>query len=112
MGASLATVRRLALGLPESTEAPHFDMTSFRVANRIFATVPPDGDRVHIFVGADEVATYCAEYPGVVEELWWGKKLSGCRVHLKKATAALLREMLTEAWRRRAPKRLAGQFDA
>jgi hypothetical protein len=72
----------------------------------LFATVPPEGDRVHIFLGADEVAAYCAEYPGVVEELWWGKKLSGCRVILTGATPALLREMLAEAWRRKAPKKL------
>jgi hypothetical protein len=111
MASSEATVRRIALSLPEATEAPHFDMLGFRVAKKLFATVPPEGDRVHIFLDADEVAAYCAEYPGVVEELWWGQKLSGCRVQLKPATAPMLREMLTEAWRRRAPKKLLAQFD-
>jgi hypothetical protein len=111
MGSSEATVRRLALALPETVEAPHHDMTSFRVAGKIFATVPPRGDRVHIFVGADEVAASCAEYPDVVEELWWGKTLSGCRVDLSRASTALLRELLTEAWRRRAPTRLLAPQD-
>jgi hypothetical protein len=103
---TLATVRRIALSLPESTEAPHHDMTSFRVAGKIFTTVPPSGDREHIFVEADEVAAYCAEYPGVVEELWWGQRLSGCRVTLKGADQSLLRELLSLAWRRKAPKKL------
>jgi len=112
MGCTAATVRRLALSLPATSEEPHHDMTSFRVGGKIFATVTPDAARVHVFVEADEVAAYCAEYPGVVEELWWGKRLSGCRVLLKTATTALLREVLTEAWRRRAPKKLRDGFDA
>jgi hypothetical protein len=112
MGVSLTTVRTIALGLPEAAEAPHHDMTSFRVAGKIFATVPPAGDRVHVFVGEDEVAAYCAEFPAAVEQLWWGKKLSGCRVFLRKADRALVRELLTEAWRRRAPKKVLAAFDA
>jgi hypothetical protein len=112
MGVTLASVRRLALALPEATEAPHHEMTSFRVGGKIFATVPPPADRIHIFLAADEVAAYCAEYPGLVEELWWGKKLSGCRVNLATARVAILREMLAEAWRRRAPANLRARFDA
>jgi hypothetical protein len=111
VGSSEATVRRLALSLPEASEAPHHDMTSYRVAGKIFATVTPDGVGVHIFVGGDEVATYRAEYPGVVEELWWGRRVRGCRVTLADATTSLLRELLTEAWRSRAPKKLLAQFD-
>jgi hypothetical protein len=43
MGTTEATVRRLALSLPETTEEPHHDMTSFRVGGKIFATVTPRG---------------------------------------------------------------------
>ena len=111
MGVSLATVRTVALGLPDTAEAPHHDMTSFRVAGKIFATVPPAGDRVHVFVDEDEVAAYCAEFPDAVEELWWGKKLSGCRILLRHVERALVRELLTEAWRRRAPKKVRAAFD-
>jgi hypothetical protein len=106
------TVRRIALSLPDSTQAPHHDMTSFRVAGKIFATMPPEGDRVHIFIAAHEVAAYCAEYPGMVEELWWGEKLSGSRVVLAQASRDVVREMLIEAWRAKAPSRAKAQFDA
>jgi hypothetical protein len=108
----VADVRTLALALPEATEAPHHDMTSFRVGGKIFATVPPEGDRVHVFVSADEVAASCAEYPGVVEELWWGKKLSGCRIMLRGAHKAMVRELLTEAWRRKAPRKLLPELES
>jgi hypothetical protein len=111
VGSTEATVRRLALSLPEATEEPHHDMTSFRVRGKIFATVPSGADRVHIFIAPEDVAAYCAEYPGQVDELLWGAKLRGCRVHLATARAALLRELLTEAWRRRAPASLVTQLD-
>ena len=65
MGVREGVVRRLALSLPETTEAPHHDMTSFRVGGKIFATMPPQGDRVHIFVDVDEATSYCAEFPDV-----------------------------------------------
>ncbi len=106
MSVPAAGVRKLALAMPEATEQPHHDMTSFRVRGKIFATMPPEGGRLHVFLAEPEVASYCAEFPGVVEELWWGKKLSGCRVLLPHADRALVREMLAESWRRRAPKSL------
>jgi hypothetical protein len=111
MSVSVATVRRLALALPEALEAPHHDMTSFRVAGKIFATVPPEGGRLHVFVDDAEVAASCAEYPAAVEELWWGTKRRGCRVMLMKATPPLVRELLTESWRHRAPKKLLAAYD-
>jgi hypothetical protein len=111
MGVSAATVRRLALSLPQTAEAPHHDMTSFRVAGKIFATMPLEGGRVHVFVGDDEVSASTAEFPDAVEELWWGTTRRGCRVLLPKATVPLLRELLTESWRRRAPKKVLAAFD-
>ena len=62
-------------------------------------------------MGTTEVSAYCAEYPGQVEELWWGSRRRGSRVPLKTATRGLLTELLTEAWRRRAPKRLLSSFE-
>ncbi len=104
MSVSAAGVRKLALAFPEVSEQPHHDMTSFRVRGKIFATMPPEGGRLHVFLPEDEVASYCAEFPTAVEELWWGTKLRGCRVILRHADRAFVREMLAESWRRKAPK--------
>ncbi len=106
MSVSAAGVRKLALALPEATEQPHHDLTSFRVRGKIFATMPPDGGRLHVFLADDQVASYCAEFPDAVEELWWGKKLRGCRIVLAHADRALVSELLSESWMRRAPKSL------
>ena len=111
MAVRLAAVRRLALALPETLERPHHDMTSFRVAGKIFATAPPKGDRLHCFVDPEEVPAYCAEFPGVVEELRWGAKRRGCRVDLGQATAPLVRELLLEAWRYKAPGKVVASLE-
>ena len=80
-------VRGFALSLPEATEEPHFDSASFRIRGRIFATLPPEGDRAHVFVDQDETRAAVEEDPAAFHELWWGKKLSGVRVDLAAATA-------------------------
>jgi len=41
-----ALVRRLALALPETIESSHLSRPDFRVRNKIFATLPPDGQTV------------------------------------------------------------------
>lgn len=106
----MAAARRLALSLPEATEAPHHDMSSFRVNQKIFATVP-DGTHLHVMVDEEETAMAVAESPSGCEELWWGKRLSGVRVDLTRVDRARLTELLTEAWRRRAPKALWARLE-
>jgi len=106
-----ARLRPLALALPEASEEPHFDMTSFRVRGRIFATVPPPGEVAHVLVDEASVREAVTSAPEVYEELWWGKRLAGLRVNLAGAEEADVAELLVEAWRRRAPKRLAADYD-
>lgn len=45
----LATLRKFALSLPEVTEEPHHDFGSFRVRGKIFVTVPPGEEFIHVF---------------------------------------------------------------
>jgi len=63
----LAQARRFALSLPGASEEPHFDMASFRVKGKIFATVPPDETWLHVFVDEADVQACVAEQPGVTK---------------------------------------------
>ena len=45
--------------------------------------------------------------PEWVEKLWWGKKVVGVRVRLADARSALVKELVRNAWTRKAPKRLS-----
>jgi len=104
--------RKVALSLPESAEEPHFELWSFRVRGKIFATVPPEGRHLHVFVDGDAVRMAVRDDPKTFEELWWGKSLAGLRVKLASARPAAVRELLQASWRRKAPKRVVAAFDA
>jgi hypothetical protein len=107
----LADVRRFALALPGATEEPHFDMISFRVKGKIFATVPADEAHLHVFVDETEVQASVAEDPAVFEPLLWGARIRGVRVRLSGAPADRVCELVQEAWRRKAPARLITDLD-
>ena len=110
-GVTIDAARRAALSLPEATEAPHHELTSFRVLGKIFATIPPDESRLHVFVDEDTRERAIELEPLVVEKLWWGGKVVGVRVNLARARPALVAELLRAGWRRKAPKRLAASYD-
>ena len=103
-------VRRLALALPEATEEPHFERTSFRVKGKIFATVAPDGGSMNVFVDDEQREIMCRVDPKAYETLMWGKSGYLC-VHLNKAKQRDVETLLRSAWERKAPKKLVAQSD-
>jgi hypothetical protein len=105
MPMTVEDVRRIALSLPETVEAPHHHRTSFRVAGKIFATVLPDGGQLNVLVDEPEARAAAQRHPSWCSELWWGKRMSGVTVDLATADRSAVRELLEEAWRMRAPKR-------
>ena len=109
---NLEEARRFALSLPETSETPHHEYSSYRVRGRIFATVPPDGEHLHVFVEEHETRASVAENPAAFEELWWGKRLVGVRVNLPAVESQPILEILEEAWRRKAPNDVVAAFDA
>jgi hypothetical protein len=97
--------RRLALELPESVEQDHHGRPSFRVGGRIFATLW-DTDHMNVMLDEPGILTATQAHPGTCQEVWWGKKLSAVRVELSAANAALLSELLADAWEHKAPAQL------
>jgi hypothetical protein len=106
---TLARARRIALGLPEATEQEHHDMASFRVRGKIFATVPDD-THLRVMVDEVEIRAAVAENPTACQPFYWGKRLACVVVHLPRATAELVEELLIDAWTLKAPKRLLDQL--
>ena len=106
---TLRHAREIALALPEATEQDHHGMASFRVRGKIFATVP---DPTHLRVMVDEMETRAAvaENPSACQEFYWGKRLACVVIDLGAASPALVKELLVEAWARKAPIKLAREF--
>src|SRR6266850_6653388 len=98
-----AQVRRLALGMPESFESSHFSRPDFRVHNKIFATLPPDGQTVVLRLAPANVDTLISADPVAFWDEWRGRWLG---VRLDRIALPLLRDLIADAWRTVAPKRL------
>ena len=71
----------------------------------------PD-EHLHVFVDEGEVRAAVAEDPAAFEPLLWGQRLRGLRIRIAVAPAHRIAELLEESWRRKAPARLATEWDA
>jgi hypothetical protein len=106
---TITQARDLALALPEATEQDHHGMPSFRVRGKIFATVP-DESHIRIMIDHSEILAAVAEDPRACEEFWWGSRLACVVVDLRRVRAGMLKELLQEAWQRKAPRALTGTY--
>jgi hypothetical protein len=92
--------RQLALALPNAIEQDHHGFPSFRVAGRIFATLPSP-DRLRAMLDEDGIRSAAANWPDSCQEFFWGKRLACVEIDLTSAHETLVRDLLTEAWEHR-----------
>ncbi|WP_193336030.1 MmcQ/YjbR family DNA-binding protein [Devosia beringensis] len=73
--ATQADLRRLAMALAGTVEAPHVDRRAFKV-NRIYATLAADGDSANLKFTPDEQALKCMVAPDLFAALdnAWGRQ--------------------------------------
>ena len=107
MPVSVEDVRRAALALPETAEADHHGMPSFRVAGKIFCTIHKDHPRLMVKLATEDQDNLAAGHPGVIEPVpgYWGRKGSTF-VWYERSDAALIAMLLKLAWTNVAPQRL------
>jgi hypothetical protein len=104
--------RAYALQLPGTAEAPHHKYSSFRVGGKIYATVAPDGEHLHIFVDEVEREYALITAPEAFQKLFWGETAVGLRVLLPMAKPAAVQRLLHCAWSRKAPRKLLAAYPA
>jgi hypothetical protein len=100
----IETVRQHALSLDAVTEQPHHEYASFRVRGKIFVTVPPAGDVIHVFVDEEDRERALAMYPAWTEKLLWGGKVAGLRITLASAVPAAVRALVGKAYERESAR--------
>ena len=103
------TVRKHALSLDGVTEEPHHTFSSFRVRGRIFVTVPPGEEVIHVFVGEEDRDRALAMYPEWATKLMWGKKALGVRIDLAPAPATEVKRLVLGAYETRGRPRSAAR---
>jgi hypothetical protein len=103
--------RKLALSLPEATEAAHMDHPDFRVRNKIFATLDyPERGCGMVKVTLNQQKLLVREEPDAFVPVkgGWGKR-GATTVLLRAAKKATVVKALTAAWCNTAPKSLVAQ---
>ena len=98
-------LRRVALSLQGTTEAPHFDRTAFR-AKRIYVTLAADEKTANFMFSPEEQEFKCMMAPDAFAPVpnAWGKRGATTAI-LSKLTIAELENALRTAWSRPASKK-------
>lgn len=101
-----AEFRALALSLPGTTEAPHFDRAAFKV-RRIYASLAADEGSANLNLSPEEQAHYAALLPHAIRPVAnaWGAR-GWTEVALDRLDTAALEGPLRAAWTRGAARRL------
>lgn len=104
-------VRALALSFPETDEAPHQAVTSFRVRKKIFATLNAPENRACLRFSEIDQDVFCAfaGTPFYRVPNQWGK-YGWTLVDLSRVDEEMLRDALTVAFCYAAPKKLAQPY--
>ena len=103
--ATARDLRRIALALEGTSEAPHFDRTAFKVA-RIYATLTADGRTANFKFTPDEQDFKCMLAPEAFAPVpnAWGKQ-GWTTAKLAALSAADLKSALEMAWRHAVAKK-------
>lgn len=82
----VAAFRKLALSLPDATEAPHFDLASFRAKGKIFATLSEKEARAMVKLTPEQQEMVTATEPKMFQRIpnAWGDK-GATWLHLRAA---------------------------
>jgi hypothetical protein len=98
-------LRRMALALEGSAEAPHFDRTAFRVA-RTYVTLAADGRTANFKFTPEEQEFKCMLAPEAFAPVpnAWGTQ-GWTTAELSKLSAGELKNALKTAWAHALPKK-------
>jgi len=96
---TIATFRQMALALPGAEEQPHFDIPSFRVKGKIFATIWEKDNKVMLRLSPIDQSVFCSYDTSVFYPVpnAWGKQ-GATFVELKKVRKDMLKDALNVAY--------------
>jgi hypothetical protein len=111
--ATYADAQRTVAGLPDGEEVfvAEWGHPTFRVRNKMFASGAPQGATMTVKATKEDQAELIAARPDTFSIAAYVGRFGWVEVRLSNVDADELRELLTEAWRLTAPKKLVKEFD-
>lgn len=103
--------RELALSLPEATEKETWGHPTFRVRNKMFASAGTDLSTATVKSTLDEQRALTQMDPDTFSVPAYVGKHGWIGILLDRVDPDELRELVVEAWRMTAPKRLVKAWD-
>jgi hypothetical protein len=110
-GVSFATARRLLLAFPGVEEGPCYGTPGFRVRGKFLARLREDGETLAVKCGDEERDFRIAADPDTFFTTDHYRGYPTVLVRLPTVRAGELRDVLEQAWRRSAPKRLIADYE-
>ena len=105
------TVRKMALALPEAVEQETWGTPTFRIRTKIFAMFAEEQRDVWVKSTHDEQRALTQMDPDTFFVPPYVGPSGWIGVHVRTVDRDEMRELLTEAWRLTAPKRLVASFE-
>src|SRR4051812_23147105 len=103
--------RKLALSFEGAEELPHFELISFRINKKIFATLDLKNKRACLKLSRESQPVFCSFDPEVIYPVPNKQGLKGAtHVDLQNVREDLFEDMLTAAYCTVAPKKLAEKY--
>ncbi|GAA2607356.1 MmcQ/YjbR family DNA-binding protein [Actinomadura fulvescens] len=104
--------RKIALALPEAVEKETWGHPTFRVRDKMFAGLSEDGTSASVKATKEEQAALLAADPETFSFPDYVGRHGWVGVDVTRVDLGELRDLITEAWRLTAPKRVVKAFDA
>lgn len=104
-------IRDLAMALPDVQERMTWGHPTFRVRGRIFVGLAEDGSTANVKASRQEQAALLATDPATFSPSARVGRYGWVTVRLSEVDPTAMAELVTDAWRRTAPKRLLTELD-
>jgi hypothetical protein len=105
-------VRQMALALPETTEVITWETDlTWRVRAKMFVVGGPESPRVSVKAAPEDQAELIAMEPETYAKAAYVGRFGWVSVNLATVDEHELKDLIVEAWRRTAPKKLVAEFD-
>jgi hypothetical protein len=99
------------MSLPEVEERETWGEITFRVKDKIFVMGSPEGKAASIKASLDDQAGLVAMDPSVFAVSAYTGRFGWVNVKLPRVRPELAQRLVTNAWKRTAPRRLAAMLD-